>query len=294
MTYEYNKQKTENFFSVNAQGFSRTNQKQPKLSTRNRILIDKILPGLSCPPKKIIDYGCGGGQLVKELYQMGYDVIGIEPNPELSSIAKEQLKKIDPRKDIIVEGGIETLERITNKSVDMFIAMGVFQYMHDSDYKKIMIEIKRILKQDGHVVCTFQNSLFDMFTFNKYTVDFYENQLFPLFEPYGLNVEKAATDIRKLIKNPGLPEYKSNRARDNIFVRLSNPLTIKGELLECGFDLIDIYFYSLFPTPPLISEEQKDVVNNIINQIEVEKSQEWYGYFIGNAFLTHFQLNKEI
>jgi hypothetical protein len=136
-------------------------------------------------------------------------------------------------------------------------------------------------------VCTFQNALFDLFTFNKYTVDFFEHQLLSPLADLGLDVQVAIAGLQKLILNPELPSYDTARARDNIFVRLSNPLTIRRELWDQGFDVKDLYFYTLHPVPPLIRRDQREQIERISSAIEVERSQEWYGYFMGNAFLVH-------
>lgn len=155
----------------------------------------------------------------------------------------------------IWHGGLNQLQAIEEQSLDLCIVMGVFQYLPAAEYRQTLRCLHDVLKPGGSLACTFQNALLDLFTFNKYTVDFFENQLFSELAGFGLDVPKAVAGIRQLIVNPDRPSSDETRARDNIFVRLSNPLTVYRELGEFGFWIPDhLYFYTLHPIPPLIRE----------------------------------------
>lgn len=91
---------------------------------------------------KCLDLGCGIGQYSKRLMEYGYDVI----SADISDIAlkkvsefNEQIKKIDMR---------ENLPFVDN-SFDLVFANLSIHYFSDDVTKKLMEEIKRILKNGG-------------------------------------------------------------------------------------------------------------------------------------------------
>lgn len=286
MTHIYNRSQTFQYFATFADLYD-TYVDESNFHPRDKLLLGKILPRVSEPSLKVVNYGCGGGHLLIELAKRGHSVLGIEPNPTLRSLAVNRLERHGYSGTLVQLGGIDSLATVESASVDMFVAMGVFQYLPDEEYKATLEYAHRIIRPNGHLIVTFQNSLFDLFTFNKYTLDFFEHQLFASLQHAGLDVRRAVESLRELITHPDLPEHDKMRARDNIFVRLSNPLTIKDELARFGFDLEGLYFYAFQPVPPLIAKDLGEGVKRIAEALELEKSQEWYAYFTGSAFLTH-------
>lgn len=287
MTHRYDPAQTSMFFQENFELFN-LYETEIGPSSRDRILLERILPGIPAAGTSLIDYGCGAGGLLTSLAEKGYDALGIEPNASLRQLAIRRLQRLGlASKHRVLHGGLDLLSSVDPHTIDLVVAMGVFQYLSEDEYTSTLKAVLRALKPNGHLVCTFQNALFDLFTFNKYTVDFFEHHLLPPLAVLGLDLEKAVAGIRSLITHPDAPQPDKSRARDSIFVRLSNPLTIKTELRTYGFELEGLYFYTLHPVPPLIKQDQRDRVDTVSQIIEVDKAQEWYGHFIGNAFLTH-------
>ena len=68
-------------------------------------------------------------------------------------------------KDKIVKGSVSYLEKIDDGSFDIILAIGIFQYLSDKDFKKTFENFNRILSPKGILIATFQNLFFDLFTF---------------------------------------------------------------------------------------------------------------------------------
>ena len=103
-------------------------------------------------------------------------VLGVEKSKgQIDAAIKLNGKKI---KDKIVKGSVSYLEKIDDNSFDIILAIGIFQYLSDKDFKKAFENFNRILSPKGILVATFQNLFFDLFTFNRFTLDFYLNNLF--------------------------------------------------------------------------------------------------------------------
>lgn len=253
---------------------------------RDRILIKYVLSDFDPPNTKVIDYGCGQGRMLRYLLDAGFDAYGMEKHNKMRSKPEGDAKKGAFKEDRIIAGGLEELKTLPSDSYDIFIVMGVFQYMTMEEYLLTLVEAKRILIQGGRLVATFQNAFFDLYTFNKYTIDFLTNELLaPLGS--GSQLDEVANSLGALLVNPDKPEYLQNRARDNIYVRLTNPLKVDEELKDAGFSLVDKYFYDFFGLPPLICEKHPDVAALISQRFEVDYADAWQGHFMANAFLVH-------
>lgn len=91
---------------------------------------------------KCLDLGCGIGQYSKELMDYGYLVT----SADISNIALEKVKEFN--KNVIKVDMNENLPFLDN-TFDLVFANLSIHYFSDLGTKKLMIEIKRILKEDG-------------------------------------------------------------------------------------------------------------------------------------------------
>ena len=108
MVHEFDAKKTEEFFNRRSDCFESFNSlKRP----RDIIFLEKILPKIKEKnPNKIkaIEFGCGSGDLVLNLINMGIDCYGIEKHDELYEIAKKKLSD-KGHENRIIKGGVEKL-----------------------------------------------------------------------------------------------------------------------------------------------------------------------------------------
>ena len=230
---------------------------------------------------RILDYGCGQGRLLGELLNRGYDAYGYEPSQGMGDIATTHF--VSP--DRIYIGSEDVLSAFAGEKYDLVLLMGVMQYLSDDERSEVLERVKSYLKPGGTLIATFQNGLFDLFTFNKYTVDAVTNMLLAgqLSEQEALEVERA---VGGLLTQPEAPAHSEWRARDNIFVRLENPLTVADYLSGNGFSMEHRWFYEWFGVPPLLSGPLGDIGKRIKSTFEVVNADDWRGHFLANAFLV--------
>lgn len=91
---------------------------------------------------KCLDLGCGIGQYSKELINYGYDVT----SADISDIALEKVKEFNNN---VVKVDMKEKLPFLDDIFDVVFANLSIHYFSDEDTKKIMKEIKRILKKDG-------------------------------------------------------------------------------------------------------------------------------------------------
>lgn len=285
---EFDRKKTAQFFNETYAALDHAVGQNPetRLHFRDQILLKHILIQFEPPETTILDYGCGQGRLVAELLGSGFDAFGMEKHAGMRKFAETETSPWNGERSRILSGGKNELANIPSGSFDVVVVMGVFQYLPPDEYQETLREIRRILRSRGHMVATYQNALFDLYTFNKYTVDFFVNELWgPHLDSH--QKSEAAGGIESLLLNADKPSYAPTRARDNIYVRLTNPLTIADELEIQGFELREKYFYEYFGLPPLLCDSHKKFAKQIAGRFEVDNATAWEGYFMANAFLAH-------
>lgn len=91
---------------------------------------------------KCLDLGCGIGQYSKELIKYGYEVVSADISDIALNKVKEfnnNIKKIDMRENLPFE----------DNTFDLIFANLSIHYFSDEDTKRLMLDIKRILKKDA-------------------------------------------------------------------------------------------------------------------------------------------------
>jgi SAM-dependent methyltransferase len=90
------------------------------------------------PPGLFIDYGCGDGKLLNEMRSKGWDVLGIDFNPEFASALKSQgIRVLGPGDPIGEKGDVVHLGDVLEHLTDM-----------DAQVPKIL----DLVKDGGHII----------------------------------------------------------------------------------------------------------------------------------------------
>ncbi len=103
--------------------------------------------------RRVLDIGCGAGQLIPTLTSMGYDVEANDISPNMVKIAQDLCAR-DGLKAVVTVGDCEALTN-ANKSLDLIVAMGVIEYMDEDG--PMLREVNRVLKVGGTAIITFRN-----------------------------------------------------------------------------------------------------------------------------------------
>lgn len=91
---------------------------------------------------KCLDLGCGIGQYSKELMSYGYEVT----SSDISDIALEKVKEFNSN---VIKLDMKEKLPFSDNEFDLVFANLSIHYFSDKDTKKLMLEIKRVLKKDG-------------------------------------------------------------------------------------------------------------------------------------------------
>ena len=118
--------------------------------------IERMIENQAVPKgARILDVGCGPGELVLSLRNKGYDVWGVDISPVMVSEAIALLHGngfMEPGR--IAVGDIETLE-FDDCSFDVVVAAGVIEYQRDDE--RALSEMHRVLKPGGLLILNVTN-----------------------------------------------------------------------------------------------------------------------------------------
>jgi ubiquinone/menaquinone biosynthesis C-methylase UbiE len=199
---------------------------------RHRLrVIQTLLPDLN--GRRVLDFGCGEGVMIAETLKRGAaQVTGIDIEPTLLEKARQRESGAK-----LLLGGVEQLNELQDNSFDCLLSLNVLAYLSNREEDEFYRQSARILVPGGAMVVTHSNSLFDIFTFNSYTVAFFRDQF--------------TCDIAPLLIHPDRPSRSSFNIREN-------PLSYASKLAAYGFREERQEFMNRHLLPPLLSEDDPD------------------------------------
>ena len=120
----------------------------------------------------VLDLVHGDGIYSQKVLENGGKVVAIDANRSMIAHSQSKLGHFEHFSSKV--GSIETLKTIRDQAVDTVFALNVIAYLENGKDKDFYREASRILKENGVLLVTHSNELFDMFAFSKYTVDFFK------------------------------------------------------------------------------------------------------------------------
>jgi SAM-dependent methyltransferase len=191
----------------------------------------------------VVDFGCGEGACLN--WYPSAKNIGIDPDKGLLDIAAQQA----PHAELHL-GGVEQLAEIQAESVTLVLSLNVNAYLSDEEDDLFYKEAVRILRPGGRLVITHSNELFDMFTMNAFTVDFFDRNF--------------GTDVSPLLARPNEPDRVTFNIREN-------PLTYRFKLARHGLTETRQGFSNFHDKSPLLGKDME----HFADTIEVPDSERW-------------------
>lgn len=122
---------------------------------------------------KILDIGCGSGELVIDLLKLGFDAQGIDFSESMIKKAKRQATKNKVEKNKFTCDSF--FDYLFDGKFDLICANGFIEYISEDQFKQFLKKTHRLLSKNGILVINSRNRLFNIFSFNNYTKDEIKN-----------------------------------------------------------------------------------------------------------------------
>jgi tellurite methyltransferase len=115
-------------------------------------LFDQLLKGRYDNCKKVLDVGCGGGRNLVYFLQTGFDVFGVDPNPNAVEAVKELSSTLAPN-NLPGNFTVASAEELPygNAAFDLVICSAVLHFARDENHFDAMLRsMFRVLKPGGY------------------------------------------------------------------------------------------------------------------------------------------------
>lgn len=261
------------------------------LHTMNAVRLKIVMDMLTKEtPGTLLDAGCGDGFPLVTFMDNGWDAYGVDLSPNMVREAQEHLEKKGYSSRRVSESSLVNLSAFEDNLFDVVTCLGVMYYIEDDAlaYK----EINRILKPGGIFICSQQNELFDLFTFNKYTLRFFRNNILPLASKSSEDYIILESEVSDLITNPEAPiRHDGWSSRDAVFTRPENPLIYAEKLRKFNM-LVDTgpLYFGIHLLPPLVLDKYPSI-KEYSNRCQYDFRFDWRGLFIGAHFIVSARKN---
>ena len=211
--------------------------------------VEKICKKFVKKNSKILDVGCGTGDLVIKLSKKGFDSEGVDFASSMIDVAKK-----DAKKHKISE------EKFSNKSffeytpknkLDLISANGFIEYISEKELEEFINKSYNFLNKEGYLVFESRNRLFNCFSFNQYTEGEIEiNEISNLLRECILFNE--SDNLNKLLEEKFQSNIKNNLHKHEITnskyatIKVDTryqytPMQLISILKKTGFEILDIY-----------------------------------------------------
>lgn len=206
----------------------------------NRLaMVEALVAGVDFSGTRCLDFGCGDGVFMERLAKLGAQVAGVDINATMIAAARSRLSAVGKAVVALEEGGVTWMSALGAETYDLVFALNVLAYLEPHEEAAFYTEAQRILRPGGQLVVTHSNELFDMFTLNRYTVEFFARHF---------SFGERPTDVASLLLHPEKPSRAGFSVREN-------PLNYGVKLMQHGFKEAQQEFAILHELPPLLTPE---------------------------------------
>jgi cyclopropane fatty-acyl-phospholipid synthase-like methyltransferase len=239
------------------------------------------------PCGRVLDAGCGGGRVLLEFLNKGWDGYGFDFVEAQVQLARETLSEAGYSPNRVSVASVTDLSQYEDKTFDVVLSLGVMEYISPSEEEKAFKETRRVLKDDGVVLVENINGLFDLGTFNRFTIQFFQQHFLPHFFDETKKIDEIIGQLKQLMTYPEKPsrEGKYTTTRDEVYTKSEIPLVYGEKVRNYGFCEKEQGFYRFHAVPPLLFERDP-ALEKISIPLELKLSRHWIGNFLASGFIS--------
>jgi 2-polyprenyl-3-methyl-5-hydroxy-6-metoxy-1,4-benzoquinol methylase len=231
--------------------------------------------------RSIYELGIGDGSPLAAMAEMGLRVGGSDLTEGMLAVAQAQFeaKGFDP--DVLTLGDIQdrsTLEdAIATGPYDAVMALGVLPHVRDEAV--VVDNMSAFIEPGGTLFLQFRNAMMSMWSFNRLTMEFIEDDLLRDQPVEVKNVVRAGLESRLAMDKPPKREWDvDGPAYDEILAKFHNPFELADLIRAQGFADVRFHWYNYHVTPPMLADQLGATFRTA--GIAMEPSTDWRGMFL--------------
>lgn len=250
-------------------------------------LVCKLVERYGCD--NMLDAGCADGPVMLEMLRRGKTIRGFDFSPTLVAKGKARLRQGDFSEGLCEIGDVTRID-LPDASFDSVLCLGVLPHIERLDLA--VTELVRVARPGATLILSFRNDLFDLFTFNRLTVEFFAENFLAEVPCTAEERERARGLLDGMVTHPNLPEQHYTDGGIPSFGSVTrinhNPLTIADQLRPFGLRHELNGYYKFHPFPPLL-EQHFPHFRQWGARMDEALSFAWQGMFMCSTFVAVFK-----
>ena len=225
------------------------------------------------PNSKILDVGCGTGDLVIDLLKDGFDAYGIDFSSEMIKIANNYLNEFNLPPNHFQE--ISFFDFESNINYDLISANGFIEYISFSQLNDFLKKSNDLLSENGLLVFGSRNRLFNAFSMNSFTLEEVNshNLEYLISESTIFNSSKNLKDLMGKFEpvTLDLPEKQSMTDIDVNIRYQYTPFQLFTLLKDHNFEILEIspvHIHGISPSAKSINPQLHSLLSNFLHNQE--------------------------
>ncbi len=157
---------TEEYFRTACEGYDEFNESDGQRLSRRleaAFALADVKPGM-----KVLDVGCGRGEILRHCAERGAYAYGIDYAPVAVELSHEVIGAMSPEDAARTGVMLADAKKLpfADKSFDRVLMFDVVEHLHPWELHEAMLEVRRVLKDDGRfIVHTAPNVWYDRYAY---------------------------------------------------------------------------------------------------------------------------------
>lgn len=232
----------------------------------------------------IYELGIGDGSPLAAMVEMGLRVGGSDLTEGMLGVAKAQFEARGFDPSVLTLGDIQDLTSleaaIATGPYDGVMALGVLPHVQDE--ATVVDNMSAFIEPGGTMFLQFRNSMLSLYSFNRLTMEFIEDELLQGQPQEVKDVVRAGLEPRLAMDKPPKREWDvDGPAYDEILAKFHNPFELADLVRDHGFRDIRFHWYNYHVTPPMLAGELGQTFRTA--GIAMEDTDDWRGMFLCSA-----------
>lgn len=228
--------------------------------------------------RRLLEVGIGHGNAIPVLAEAGIEMSGLEIDDDLVAVSRARIREVGRPEEAVSWGDIGDATTYPglrrSADFDAILALGVLPHAHHE--RTVLENMRALLRPGGTVFVECRNSLFSLFTFNRYTADFILDDL----------LADAPTATRDTVREFLEPRLRMDLPPASVgTATYHNPLEVPSLFRAAGFTDIVIRPFHYHVAPPVLESSLGQAFRDGSLALENEPSG-WRGLFLCSAFLV--------
>jgi len=221
----------------------------------------------------VLDAGCGPASFLRELAETDLRLAGFDVTPEMVA---EGRRVLGERAEIWEGSVLDPTAFTRGAPYDAAVCVGVLPHVPPEADAVVVANLRDSVRQGGLVVAEARNQLFALFTLNRYTYEFFRDELLRTDD------EELLAPLRERFRMD-LPPVRRGRedepGYDEVLSRTHNPFELRARFEAAGLTDVRTLFYHYHALPPLLEP-------SVEASVAIEDPFDWRGHFMASAILV--------